>query len=243
MTSNLYKRAVAALMVLSSAGCAMVGYGECFSRCGGNMPSRYDYGAPADPTRGKLSGDRIRGETEKYRILGFVTLERVGEPPGSSKVNAQAYVPGITAQQAKGSAWFSVTFGSDYVDPVTLRPREGRISAEAPLIPPGIYKLTAQASVVEKLYSASPTYFPFRSPPQSTTIVVEAGKWSFLMYKVQVDESTQPLTITVDYWQAGKEMLPLMQKSAGFYFSPDFVIADPLPTSASSIPSVEAVAP
>lgn len=221
-----------ALVALTLAGCAMLQYGECFSRCGGNMPT--SYGAPADPTRGALLGDAIYGETEKYRIHGFFTLERVGEPPGASKVNAQTYVPNITAQEARGSAWFNAVFGRDYIDPVTLMPKEGRFPAHAPLIPPGTYRLSARASMVEKI-TLSSKHYPFRGPPRSTVIVVEAGKWSVLEQRMHVDESTEPMTVTFDYWQAGKEILPSMRKSGGSSFSPEFVIADPLP--ATQVPS------
>ncbi|WP_435508952.1 hypothetical protein [Variovorax sp. LT1R16] len=106
-------------------------------------------------------------------------MERVGEPPGAGKVNAQAYVPEVSAQQAQGSAWFSATFGDDYVDPATLKSREGRIPLLASLFPPGIYKVTAQASSVVTT-TFPDTYRPFRSPAQSATVVLEAGKWSIL---------------------------------------------------------------
>jgi hypothetical protein len=208
----------------------MVQYGKCFSRCGGNMPT--SYGAPADPTRGALWGGVVLGKTEKYTIRGFITMDRIGEPPGAGKVNAQAYVPNVSAQQAQGNAWFSTTFGDDYIDPATLSSREGRILIDAPLMPPGIYKLTAQASVVEKL-TLFGKYYPFRSPPQSTTIVVEAGKWTVLWHKVKVDESTEPMTVTVDFGQSGQDALARLRKSGGSSFSPEFVIADPLPASAS----------
>ena len=240
MKNGLQKWTVAVLAVSALAGCAMVGYGECFSRCGGNMPT--SYGAPADPTRGALLGGTVYGSTEKYTIQGFSTLERMGEQPGAAKVNAQAYVPNVTAQEAQGSAWFNAVFGRDYIDPVTLRSREGLFPADAPLVPPGIYRLSARASVVEKL-TLSGKYYPFRSPPQSTTIVVEAGKWTVLEQKIHVDESTEPMTITVDYWQAGKEMLPLKRKGGGSSFSPEFVIADPLPPSAPSASPLETGAP
>ncbi|MGJ7541989.1 hypothetical protein [Variovorax sp. LT1R16] len=228
------KWTVAALATLMLTDCAMVRYGECFSRCGGNMPTSYE--APADPTRGALWGDGIHGETEKYRIHGFATLERIGEPPGVGKVNAQIYVPNVSAQQARGSAWFSVTFGSDYVDPVTLGAREGRIPFRAPLMPPGIYKVTAQASAVEKL-TLFGKYYPFHSPLRSTTIVVEAGKWTVLWHKVMVDESTEPMTVTVDFGQSGQDALPRLRKSGGSSFSPEFVIADPLPATQAPTPA------
>lgn len=247
MKSTLYKWVVAALAALALTGCAMVGYGECFSRCGGNMPTSYgapaDYGAgaPTDLTRGALwNAAASFGVTEKYIISGFITLERIGEPPGVGKVNAQIYVPNVSAQQAQGSAWFSTTFGRDYIDSVTLRPREGRLPAHAPLMPPGIYKLTARATVVEKRARWPPEYAPFRSPPQSTTIVVEAGKWSILWQKVNVDESTEPITITVDFGQSGQAQL---RKSGASSFSPEFLIADPLPPSASSPLPAKTAAP
>lgn len=230
-----------ALAALTLAGCAMVGYGDCFSRCGGNMPT--SYGAPVDPTRGALWNAAAFDKTEKYTIFGLITMDRIGEPPGAGKVNAQAYVPSLSAQQAQGSAWFSVTFGSDYVDPVTLMSKKGRIPSDAPLMPPGLYKLTAQASAIEK--STLPgRYYPFRSPPQSTIIVVEAGKWSILNNSVvEIDESTQPMTVTIKITQAGKESLPGMRRSGGSSFSPEFLIADPLPPSASSAPPLQTGAP
>jgi hypothetical protein len=239
MKNALQKWSVAAL-ALALTGCAMVGYGECFSRCGGNMPT--SYGAPADPSRGALWGDVVFGKTEKYTVFGFATLERISEPPGAGKVSSQAYVPNVTAQQAQGSAWFSAAFGDDYIDPVTLRSRKGRIPVNAPLMPPGIYRLTAQASVVEKR-TLSGKYYPFRSPPQSTTVVVEAGKWTILWHKVLVDESTEPMTVTVDFGQSGQDALPRLRKSGGSSFSPEFVIADPLPTSASSTSPFKTGAP
>lgn len=232
---------VAALAALTLAGCAMVGYGECFSRCGGSMPR--SFGAPSDPTRGALWNSAAFHVTDKYTIRGFITMERVGEPPGAGKVNAQAYVPDVSAQQAQGSTWFSATFGDDYVDPATLKAREGRILLLAPLFPPGIYNVTAQASSVATR-TPPDTYRPFRSPAQSITVVLEAGKWSILKNSsVEIDESTQPMTVTVKIAQAGKESLAGMRKSGAFSFSPEFVIADPLPPSASSIPPVKTGAP
>ena len=170
----------------------------------------------------------MHGTTEKYTVGGFVTMERIGELPSAEKILAQNYVSDITPKQAQGSAWFSVTFGRDYIDPVTKMTRKGRIPVEAPLMPPGIYKLTSHISYVEKR-TLSGEYYPFRSKPQSTHIVVEAGKWSILGHEVEVDESTQPLTVTAKFRQSGKDALPRL-RSGGFYsFHPDFVIADPLP--------------
>ncbi|WP_219210778.1 hypothetical protein [Variovorax boronicumulans] len=229
-----------AWVALALPGCAMTQYGECFSRCGGNMPR--SFAAPADPLRGALWGDVVFGKTEKYTIFGFGTLERVGEPLGTGKVDAQAYVPGVTAQQAQGSAWFSAVFGDDYIDPATLMSRKGRIPTNAPLMPPGIYKLTAQASIVEKVSLPSKKY-AFLSPPQSTNIVVEAGKWTILWHRVKVDESTEPMTVTVEFGQSGQDALPRLRKSGGSSFSPEFLIADPLPPSASSAPPLQTGAP
>lgn len=241
MKKAMYSWVVATVAVLTLTGCAMVRYGECFSRCGGNVAR--SFGAPADLTRGALWGEGIRGETNRYTIYGFSTLERVGEPPGMGKVNAKAYVPDLTAQEAQGSAWFSTTFGIDYVDPATLSSRKGRIPLLAPLVPPGIYKLTAQASVVKESFVLPGKYHPFRSPPQSTTIVVEAGKWTILWHTVKVDESTSPMTVTVEFGQSGQDALPRLRRSGGSSFSPEFVIADPLPASALSTPSAETVTP
>jgi hypothetical protein len=163
-------------------------------------------------------------------------LERIGEPPGVGKVEAKIHAPNVTPQQAQGSTWFSAAFGRDYIDPVTLRPREGRIPVNAPLMPPGVYKLTAQASVLEKLTRFG-KYYPFRSPPRSTTIVIEAGKWTILWHKVMVDESTEPMTVTVDFGQSGQDALPRLRKSGGSSFSPEFVIADPLPATQAPTPA------
>lgn len=234
MKNTLHKWIAAALAALTLAGCAMVGYGECFSRCGGNIAEYSYYGAPADPTRGALWGESIVwNQTKKYTILGFVTLDRIGEPPGASKVDAKAYVPDLSAQQARGSAWFSTTFGYDYIDPATLQSKYSQKKGASPLyppIPPGIYRSTVQASVVRDVFFKQ---FPFHAPPTSTTIVVEAGKWSVLSGKVNVDESTEPMTVTFDVGQSGQDAMPRVRKRDYSIFTPAFVIADPLPASAS----------
>ncbi|RZL45842.1 MAG: hypothetical protein EOP74_00410 [Variovorax sp.] len=241
MKNTLHKWIAAALAALTLAGCAMVGYGECFSRCGGNASKYWYYGAPADPTRGALWGESlVWKQTKKYAISGFVTLDRIGEPPGASKVDAKAYVPHVTAQKAQGSAWFSVTFGYDYIDPATLQPKEGRIPLIPPPIPPGIYMLTFQASAVSNVFSKQ---FPFHAPPTSTTIVVEAGKWSVISGEVNVDESTEPMTVTFDVEQSGQDAMPRLRKRDSSIFTPEFVITDPLPASTHSTPSAETVTP
>ena len=226
MKKSLCKWLLFATVFVSLSSCGLGQYGACFSRCGGNVAKTF--GAPADPNRGALWGDAIHGRTEKYTIGGFAKLERIGEPPSTQKVSARTYVADISEEEAQGSKWYTATFGQDYIDPLTNMPRKGRITFDAPLLPPGIYKLTSQASYVEKL-TLSGEYYPFRSKPQSTTIVVEAGKWSILGHEVKIDESTQPMTVAVHFWQSGKDALPRL-RSGGFYsFNPDFVIADPLP--------------
>jgi hypothetical protein len=80
--------------------------------------------------------------------------------------------------------------------------------------------------------------FPFHAPPTSTTIVVEAGKWSVLSGTLNVDESTEPMTVTFDVGQSGQEAMPRLRKRDYSIFTPAFVIADPLPAaSAASTPS------
>ena len=57
---------------------------------------------------------------------------------------------------------------------------------------------------------------------------------------VKVDESTEPITITVDFGQSGQAQL---RKSGASSFSPEFLIADPLPPSASSPLPAKTAAP
>lgn len=214
---------VAALPALTACGIGQMG--NCGAFCGSGKVVRSELGAPPqDPTRGQIIGlgNPKHGE---YWIWSRRTIERIGELPGQPKVDALRYNPNLTQQQARGSQWFTATWGRDEIDPETQMARKG-IPIESPkAVPPGLYRLTSRVSFI----GLTPgRYTPFQGKPRTGLITIEAGKTTVLSYRTRVDTSTTPITAWVDVVQLGSaEALELMHKHPNYLVSPKIQIAEP----------------
>ena len=138
----------AALPALTACGIAQMG--NCGAFCGSGKVVRSELGAPPqDPTRGaviSLGGVLKDG----HWVWSRTTIERIGELPGQPKVDALRYNPNLTQQQARGSHWFTITWGTNELDPETQMARKG-IPIESPkAVPPGLYRLTSRVSFIDK---------------------------------------------------------------------------------------------
>ncbi len=212
------------------AACAIGQMGNCGAFCGKGTVVRSEVGSPSkDPSRGSVLslGGVLKNN---YWVWSRATIERIAELPGQPKTDPLRYIPNLPADQARGSQWYTVTWGRDEIDPQTKLPRKG-ILIDEPSPPPGLYRLTSQVSFI----GLTPgRYTPFQGKPRTTTISVEAGKTTVSSYRTEVDTSTTPITAWVDVVQLGSaEALPLMYKNPNYRVSPHMQIADP-PTGASA---------
>ena len=218
----------AALPALTACGIGQMG--NCGAFCGSGKVVRSELGAPPqDPTRGaviSLGGVLKDG----HWVWSRTTIERIGELPGQPKVDALRYNPNLTQQQARGSHWFTITWGTNELDPETQMARKG-IPIESPkAVPPGLYRLTSRVSFIDK--GKPHKYEPFQGKPRTSLITIEAGKTTVLSYRTGVDTSTTPITAWVDVVQLGSaEALELMHKHPNYLGSPKIQIAEP-PASA-----------
>ena len=214
---------VAALPALTACGIGQMG--NCGAFCGSGKVVRSELGAPPqDPTRGQIIGlgNPKHGE---YWIWSRRTIERIGELPGQPKVDALRYTPNLTQQQARGSQWFTATWGRGKRDPKTQL--EESISTQEPSPPAGLYRLTSRVSFIDK--GKPHKYESFQGKPRTSLITIEAGKTTVLSYRTGVDTSTTPITAWVDVVQlSSAEALELMHKHPNYLVSPKIQIAEPL---------------
>ncbi|MDO5692734.1 MAG: hypothetical protein Q4G70_09680 [Pseudomonadota bacterium] len=217
--------ALAALSLPLLTACSLGQMGNCGAFCGGGKVVRSEVGAPPEnPRLGKIFD--LGGVTKDgYWVWSRATIERIGELPGQPKLDARLFNPQVTEEQARGSNWFSITWGSNELDPKTGFPLK-TISPENPSPPPGLYRLTSQVSFVDD--GSVNKYLPFQGQPRTTIISVEAGKTTVLSYRTGVDATTSPITAWVDVVQLpSSEALPRMYKHPNYLVSPRMQVAEP----------------
>ena len=163
----------------------------------------------------------------EYWIWSRQTIERIGELPGQHKVDALRYNPNLTQQQARGSQWFTATWGIGEIDPKTQMEQENIPVKSPKSVPPVLYRLTSRVSFIDK--GKPHKYESFQGKPRTSLITIEAGKTTVLSYRTGVDTSTTPITAWVDVVQlSSAEALELMHKHPNYLVSPKIQIAEPL---------------
>ena len=216
---------VAFLSLPLLTACSIGQMANCGAFCGSGKLVRSEVGAPPqDSSRGQIEG-LGHPKLREYWVWSRATIERIGELPGQPKVDALRYNPHLTAEQARGSRWFSTSWGTDEIDPKTNMAGK-RFPIEPPSPPPGLYRLTSQVSFIDR--GEFNKYLPFQGKPRTTIISVEAGKTTVLSYRTGVDASTSPITAWVDVVQLGsQEALALMYKNPYYRVASDIQIAEP----------------
>ncbi|MDO5692242.1 MAG: hypothetical protein Q4G70_07155, partial [Pseudomonadota bacterium] len=177
--------------------CSLGQMGNCGAFCGGGQVVRSEVGAPPeDPRLGQIQG-LGHPKNKEHWIWSRRTIERIGELPGQPKLDARLFNPQVTPEQARGSNWYTLTWGRGTIDPKTKLEQD--IPTSATSVPPGLYRLTSQVSFVDD--GSVNKYLPFQGQPRTTIISVEAGKTTVLSYRTGVDATTSPITAWVDVVQ------------------------------------------